>query len=109
MSNANKFECASFFDANTGSWIEITPAQFNENIHKGRIECETEECHAALSYVSEYQKNANNDDVPEHFKTNRHGEGHSEDCILNPDSVVKTTIGMCEALQAGEDIHPNGH
>lgn len=104
MSNTVKFEHARFYDAELNDTVKITPAEFIEEKHAGRIECTTMNCHASLSYVSAHDAVAANVDKGAHFRTNPHGEDHIKDCPLNPDPVLQVSRKMLDEIEDGKFI-----
>ena len=107
MSITRKFQSAKYFDHAQDDWVVISPSDYVPELHKGKLECETNGCHAAISYVSAYSKNANDNSIAEHFKTNQFGQEHAEYCPLDPDPQKQASLKMMEAMMKGLDIQIN--
>lgn len=104
MSNSAKFEHARFYDAGLDDWVRITPAEFDADTHDGHIICSTVDCPGSLSFVSAHSANASRTDRAAHFKTNPHGESHTERCPLNPDPTIQNSVSMTAAIDAGKHV-----
>lgn len=105
-----KFARAKFFDPSlTHKPIYITPSEYDESEHHGRIECPEDGCHASLSYVPSFSSDGDNIQTDQHFKTNPHGEDHKALCPLTPEGhqFVKDQARMSTALEEGSPIRIN--
>lgn len=101
-----KFNNAKFYNPDLGDWQFVTPPEYKENAHKGRLECPAEGCHGALIYVSGEgrSKNASNDPLTTHFKSNHHGEPHQPSCVYMPEREETKLVRLSEALERGDHI-----
>ena len=95
-----KFAAAKFWDAEIQDWATITPDQYRDDVHHGRLECPDPRCHGALSFVPAQGVNGGGDRSG-HFRTNGYGQSHEQNCGLAPDPAVNRQLSMAQALKDG--------